>query len=123
MSASCVICLDSSSRTENLLNDSPRGLFPRLPKGYNQGIFFMYVSFTFFLLPNSDKDAVTGSVFFLYRICHVFALTRSRHESLFAFNAPTVYNIDSHSHTRSIDIYLYICIYVYTHTTTVPQVY
>lgn len=62
MSVSCVICLDGSSRTENLVDDSLCGLFPRLPRGQNWGNF-LYVSFTFFLLPSSNKDAVTGGGF------------------------------------------------------------
>ncbi len=83
MSVSCVIRLDSSSRTENLVNDSLCGLFSRFPRGQTQGIF-VYVSFAFFFLPSSNKDAVTGGGFSAEPVCHVFALMRSQHESLFA---------------------------------------
>lgn len=62
MSVSCVTRLDSSSRTENLVNDSQYGLFSRLPRGQTQGIF-LDVSFTFFLLPSSNKDALAGGGF------------------------------------------------------------
>lgn len=58
----CFICFDSSGRTGNVPSDSLHRLFPKITHRVQSGNFF-YASFTFFLLPSSDKDAVAGSGF------------------------------------------------------------
>ena len=99
MSVSCVICLDSSSRTENFADDSQRGLFPSLPRGQTRGIFF--VCFIHIFPCAKFKQRRRSRQWFFYRAGYVvFALMRSWHESLFALRI-LLFDIDTHSYVVS----------------------
>lgn len=62
MRVSCVICLDSSSRTENLVDDSVTAwIVSQITQRAKSGNFFCFIHI--FPLPSSKKDAVAGGGF------------------------------------------------------------
>lgn len=69
-----------AAELRTFVHDSLGGLFPVFPEGKLWEFFFCFIHI--FSSAASNKDAVAGSGFSTERICHVFTLIRSGHESL-----------------------------------------